>query len=237
MANRYLVTTGMSEADLAAFVVSQRQFARLNPRAIMREPLTVEDYLAAPYLCEPLRLFDYCLVNDGGVALVVTTADRARSLPNVPVLVRGIGRCDMARESTSLRPRLADFYHPAHRRAAEQVYSMAGLAPEDIDAVQIYDSFSIHIPVALEGFGFCAPGDAAALARDGGTGPGGKLPVNTCGGHLSGSYMQGWGHQAEAIRQLRHTADDRQVDGARAVQYLSDVAGMATSIIYARSGS
>lgn len=232
MTNRYQHTTGLTAEDLGRFVVAQREFARLNPNAIMREPLSVEQYLAARFICEPLRLLDYCLVNDGGVALIVTTTERARTLPNTPVLISGIGRSDRIQDATSLRPRLEDFYHTAHHEAAEQVYTMAGAQPADVDALQIYDSFSIHVPVALEGFGFCGRGEAASLARDGATRPGGRLPVNTSGGHLSESYMQGWNHQVEAVRQTRGTAGDRQVENARIVQYISDVAGKATSIIY-----
>lgn len=202
----------------------------------MRGPLTIEDYLAARYICEPLRLFDYCLVNDGGVALIVTTADRARRLDRPAVLLRGIGRSDLNREATSLRPRLVEFYRPAQRRAAEQVYAMAGLGPAEVDVLQIYDSFSVHVPLALEGFGFCADGEVGRLLASGDLGPGGRLPVNTFGGHLSGSYMQGWSHQAECVRQLRGEAGDRQVPGARTAQYVSDVAGKVTSLIYRRAG-
>jgi acetyl-CoA acetyltransferase len=100
--------------------------------------------------------------------------------------------------------------------------------------VQIYDSFSVHVPIALEGFGFCAEGDAAALVRSGALAPGGRLPTNTSGGMLSESYMQGWNHQVEAVRQLRGTTGARQVEGANRAQYLSDVAGKVASIIYER---
>ncbi|GAA0378824.1 hypothetical protein Acor_77840 [Acrocarpospora corrugata] len=230
LANRYLAITGLTERDLGQVALAQRAFAGLNPNAVMREPLTMDDYLAGRYICEPLRLYDYCLVNDGGVALIVTTVERARALNRPAVLLRGIGRSDHNREATSLRPRLEQFYRPAQRQAAEQVYAMAGLGPSDVDVLQVYDSFSIHVPLALEGFGFCA--DAAKLLNSGDLGPGGRLPVNTSGGHLSGSYMQGWGHQVECVRQLREEAGDRQIPGARTAQYISDVAGKVTSLIY-----
>ncbi|SHK09972.1 Acetyl-CoA acetyltransferase [Pseudonocardia thermophila] len=232
LANRYLAETGMTERELGGVAVAQRAFARLHPHAVMRAPLTIEDHLAQPYICEPLRRTDYCLINDGGVALVLTTAERARRLDRPFVLVRGIGRSDHNRDATSLRPRLEEFYRPAQRAAAEQVYAMAGLGPQDVDVLQIYDSFSVHVPLALEGFGFCGDGEAGKLISSGDLGPGGRLPVNTAGGHLSGSYMQGWGHQAEVVRQLRAEAGDRQVPGARIGQYVSDVAGKVTSIVY-----
>lgn len=235
LANRYMAETGFTADDLGAFAVAQRQFACANPRAIMRKPITVDDYRAAQFICEPLRLYDYCLINDGGVAMIVTTAERARTLDKPAVTISGIGRSDLNIDATSLRPRLIDFYHTGHREAAAQVYDMAGVGPEDIDVLQAYDSFSIHLPVYLEGFGFCKPGEAARFARDGSLGPGGRLPFNTSGGMLSETYMQGWNHQVEAVRQLRGEAAV-QVEGARHAQYLSDVAGKVASIIYTAGG-
>jgi acetyl-CoA acetyltransferase len=236
--SRYMHLTGLRPEDLGEVVIAQRRFATLNANAIMRKPLTMEDYLASRLVAEPLRLFDYCLVNDGGVAMIVTTAERARRLRgHTPVLVSGIGRTDLNSDATSLRPRLIDFYHSAHRRAAAQAAEMSGFGPDDVDLVQIYDSFSVHIPISLEGFGFCAEGDAPSLLRDGGLGPGGKLPVNTSGGHLSESYMQGWNHQVEIVRQLRHEAGERQVAGARVAQYIADPAGKVQTILYRREGA
>lgn len=232
LANRYMHSTGLTPRDLGELVVSQRRYAALTPNAVMTADLTVDDYLAGRFICEPLRLHDYCLINDGGVALIVTTTERARALPRPAVRLSGIGRSDLNRGATSLRPRLEQFYRPAQREAAEQVYAMAGIGPGDVDVVQVYDSFSVHVPLALEGFGFCPEGEVGKLARDGGTGPGGRLPVNTSGGHLSGSYMQGWNHQVEAVRQLRGQVGDRQVAGARTAQYISDVAGKVTSLVY-----
>jgi acetyl-CoA acetyltransferase len=232
MANRYMALTGMRAEELGAFVVAQRRFAALNPQAIMQAPMTIEQYMESRLICEPLRLFDYCLINDGGVALILTTAERARKLKHLPVTVSGIGRSDMNIGATSLGPRLLDFYHTGHREAAEQAYGMAGLGPEDIDVLQIYDSFSVHIPFALEGFGFCNPGDAGRFAQDGMLGPGGKLAINTSGGMLSESYMQGWNHQIEAVRQLRGEAGRRQVAKARTAQYVSDVAGKVATVVY-----
>ncbi|MES9541470.1 thiolase family protein [Actinomadura sp. NPDC000600] len=235
LANRYLATVGLTERDLGAVAVAQRSFARLSPNAVMRKPLSIEEYLAARYICEPLRLYDYCLVNDGGVALIVTTAERARRLGRPAVLLSGIGRSDHNRGATSLRPRLEHFYRPAQRQAAEQVYGMAGIGPSDVNVLQIYDSFSVHVPLALEGFGFCADGEVGRLLASGDLAPGGRLPVNTSGGHLSGSYMQGWGHQVECVRQLRGDAGDAQTPDAVTAQYISDVAGKVTSLIYRRA--
>jgi acetyl-CoA acetyltransferase len=232
MANRYMHETGLTASQLGRFVVAQRDFATANPNAIMRQPIDLADYLDSRLICEPLRLFDYCLINDGGVALIITSTERARSLGDRHVRITAIARSDMNRGATTLEPRLLHYYHPAHQRAADRAWAMASMGPRDMDAVQIYDSFSIHVPVALEGFGYCAPGEAGRLADEGVTRPGGSLPVNTSGGHLSESYMQGWNHQVEAIRQLRHEAGERQVPRARHVQYISDVAGKVATLIY-----
>ena len=232
MTRRYMERFGLSEAALGEVAVSQRAFASRNPNAVMSKPLTVADYLCGPYIVEPLRLNDYCLVNDGGVCLIVTSRERADQLPVPTVTIEAIGRSDDNVEATSLRPRLIDFYHSAHREAARQAWESAGLGPEDISCVQIYDSFSIHVPVALEGFGFFPVGEAEAFLTHGELGPHGRLAVNTSGGHLSGSYMQGWGHQVEAVTQLRGGAGARQLPDLRHVQYISDVAGKVTTIIY-----
>lgn len=233
MTNRYMAETGFTPADLGQIAVAERAFARLNNNAIATEELSLQSYLDSRMICEPLRRPDYCLVNDGGVALIVTTRDRARKASKPMVAIAGVGASDLHRDATSLRPRFLDFYHTAHAETAEQVYRMAGVGPEEIDLLQIYDSFSIHVPVALEGFGFCRIGDAARFIANGAIGPGGTLPVNTSGGMLSESYMQGWNHQVEAVRQLRGEAGDRQVPRARHAQYISDVAGKTASIIYA----
>jgi acetyl-CoA acetyltransferase len=236
MANRYMAEADFTPADLGRIAVGQRRFATQNENAIMRTALTLDDYLASRFVCEPLRLFDYCLVNDGGVALIVTTAERARSNPRA-VGLASFARADLSFDATSLRPRLVDFYHDAHRRAAADLYDVAGFGPEAVDSVQIYDSFTTHVPFALEGFGYCGLGEAAGLIRSGALAPGGRLPMNTSGGMLSESYMQGWNHQVEAVRQLRGEAGDRQVPGVRHVHYMSDVAGKVASLIYRRAGA
>lgn len=236
----YKAARGFTDADLGRVAVAQRGWSSMNPNAVMRKRITQEDYLAAKYICEPLRLFDYCMINDGGVALIVTTADRARSMANrtakhvtkPPVYIQGIGRRDLNAGATSLEPRLKDFYLPAQQDCARQVFDMAGLTHGDIDVFQVYDSFSVHVPLALEGYGYCAVGDAARFLKEAGIGPGGRLPTNTSGGHLSESYMQGWGHQVECVRQLRGECGERQVPHARHAHYSSDVAGKAVSLIY-----
>lgn len=236
MYRRYMALQGATERDLGQVAVGQRRWACLNERAIMRKPLTMEDYLGSPYVAEPLHLFDYCLINDGGVALIVAEASRARAIAarngHRPAWIHGVGRADMNRGATSMEPRLLDFYRPAQKLASDQLYAMAGVGPADVDALLIYDSFSCHVPFALEGFGYCGNGEAGGFIARTGIGPGGGLPINTGGGHLSESYMQGWNHQLEAVRQLRGGEGARQVPDCRFVHYASDVAGKAVTVMY-----
>lgn len=233
MWRRFMEVHGLEEADLGQVSVAQRLAASLNPNALMRQRISSEDYLASKYICEPLHILDYCLVNDGGVSLILTTAERASRMPNArPVYIHGLGRFDLNRGATSLEPRLTEFYRPAQKRAGDDAWNMAGLGPRDMSCLQIYDSFSPHIPLALEGYGYCGYGEAGRFMRDRGIGLDRGLPVNTSGGHLSESYMQGWGHQVEAVRQLRGACGERQVPDCRFVHYSSDVAGKAVSIIY-----
>lgn len=234
MFQRYMEETGLTSAELGEVAVAQRLGASLNPNALMQKRITVQDYLDSTFVCEPLHLFDYCLINDGGVALIVMEAERARKICKDPVLIHGVGRYDLNKGATSLEPRLTEYYQPAQNKVAEQVFNMANVGPKDMSSLQVYDSFSCHIPLALEGYGYCAQGDAGRFLREDGIGLGGKLPVNTSGGHLSESYMQGWNHQVEAVRQMRGTCGERQVPDCNFVHYSSDVAGKAVSIIYGR---
>ncbi|MGR3425598.1 MAG: thiolase family protein [Pseudooceanicola nanhaiensis] len=233
MANRYMAEHDLTPEDLGRVAVGQRAFAATNPAAIMRKPLTLEAYMASRMICEPLRLFDYCLINDGGVALIMTTADWAQGNPRA-VGLAGLARADLSAGATSLEPRLMDYYHTAHRQVAHDLREISGIGPEDVDGLQVYDSFTTHVPFALEGFGYCPPGEVGALIRSGALAPGGRLPLNTSGGMLSESYMQGWNHQVEAVRQIRGEAGDRQIGTARHIHYMSDVAGKVASLMYRR---
>lgn len=236
MFKRHQLVYGTTEEQLAAVPVAFRKHASLNPNAVMQTPITKDDYLGARYIVEPLRLFDYCLINDGGVALILCRADMAGDLKQPPVLISGFGWSEMNVDATQLRPRIKHFYYPAHRAVAAQVYPMAGMTPNDIDVYATYDSFSVHLLFSLEGFGFCAEGESGAFVQDGRIEIGGALPCNTSGGMLSESYMQSWNHQVELVRQLRGGLGARQVADARVAQYAHDVAGKCLSVIYTRGG-
>ena len=232
MFKRFAELHGVTERDLGHVAVAQREGSSRNPNAIQRKTITIDDYMAAPYITEPLRLFDYCLINDGGVALIIAEASIAAKLSRKPVYIEAVGRYDLNQGATSLEPRLTEFYRPAQQAVAEQVFGASGLDPTDIDVLQVYDSFSVHVPLALEGYGYCGIGESGRFMREQGIGLAGRLPTNTSGGHLSESYMQGWNHQIECVRQARGECGDRQIENCRRVHYSSDVAGKAVSIIY-----
>lgn len=212
---RYLREFGNTEAQLASVVVAQRQWAARNPRAQKRTPTTVEQVLASPMVAYPFRRDMCCLVSDGGAALVLTTAARARDLPNPPIYVAGSGEaseshiCGIAEVRDLMRPAFV-------RSSARQAFTSAGLQPEDIDHLMIYDAFA-HNPVqGLEGLGFVDYGDAAPFIAAGHTAPGGRLPLNTNGGGLCYAHTGSYGMFAmqECIRQLRGQAP-AQVPGVR----------------------
>jgi len=234
MFQAYKHARGLSEKELGEVAVAQRQWASLNPNAVMQNRITIDDYISSKYICEPLRLFDYCMINDGGVALIITDPERAKRIRPDPVYIEAVGRSDLNVNATSLEPRLCDFYLPAQQDVAAQIFNAASIDPKDIDIFQVYDSFSLHVPLALEGYGYCQVGEAGKFLREQRIGPGGKLPTNTSGGHLSETYMQGWNHQIESVRQLRGVCGPRQIDNCRFVHYSSDVAGNALSIIYGK---
>jgi acetyl-CoA acetyltransferase len=228
MFRRHMHLYGTTSRQLGAVAVAFRKHAALNPDAVMRKPITIEDHQNSRFIAEPLHLFDYCLINDGSVALIVTSAERARDLPKPPVYVRGFGLATKLANS-SLPP--DDFWHAPMRQVAEQTYAMAGVRHDDLDGLMIYDNFSPTVLFSLEGFGFCKPGESGAFVEDGRLELGGQFPANTDGGHLSNSYMQGWALNAEAVRQLRGECGARQIKGAKLIQYMC-AAPLVSSIIY-----
>jgi acetyl-CoA acetyltransferase len=231
---RYMETYGLNYRQIAQIPVAQRAWARLNPQAIMQAPMSIEDYLNAPFVAEPLRLLDYCLVNDGGVAMIVTSTERARSLGKHPVVtIKGIGWGEDNIDIAQFRPKL-NFNRKQMGHAARQVYNMAGVSPQDIDLFYFYDNFSGELFYTLENYGFCQEGGAAEFIAGRGIGPGGKFPVNTSGGMLSEAYMQGWNAQVEAVRQLRGQAGKRQVPDCRLAQFVVSQNAKAGALIYER---
>jgi acetyl-CoA acetyltransferase len=228
MLQRHRHLYGTTDEQLGTVATTFRDHAGCNPQALRRQPLTLEDYLASRYIVEPLRILDYCQINDGGVALVLTTAERARDLPNTPVHV--LGAAQRARLTGSDLPP-EDFWASALSEVGNAVRHAADRDRADVDALMAYDNFSPNVLFALEGLGWCKPGEAGDWIADGRIGLGGELPCNTSGGQLSEGYLQGWGLVVEAVRQLRGECGPRQVPGARTIQYAC-AAPIVSSVLF-----
>ncbi len=211
-ASRHMHEYGTTREQLAAVAVAARAWANLNPEAFMRGPLSVADVLASRMVSSPLTVRDCCLVTDGGAALVMTTAARARDLPKKPVYLLGAAAATTHMNIVAM----PDLTQTAAIDSGRRAFEMAGLAPRDIDVVELYDAFTINTILFLEDLGFCKKGEGGAFVASGAIAPGGALPVNTNGGGLSCVHpgMYGMFTLVEAVRQLRGEAGARQVAGA-----------------------
>ena len=211
--SRHMHQYGTTRRDLAEVAVAARRWAQLNPEAFMRDPLSIDDVLAARMVSDPLSVRDCCLVTDGGGAYVLVRAERAKDLPKPPVYVLGNGTAVWNRQISAM----PDLTVTAATQSGREAYAMAGLGAKDMDVVQLNDAFTINTVLFLEDLGFGKNGEAGALVRDGGIAPGGRLPVNTNGGGLSCVHPGMYGIFAliEAVRQLRGECGARQVAGAQ----------------------
>lgn len=230
----YQQTYGATEADLGAVAVQLRQNAMRNPNAVMQSALTIEQYLASRYVVRPLHLFDLCLVNDGAVCLIIRRADQAQGLPHVPVHIGGWGRASVTRNKmhTLVRERMRSQFQDAGQQALE----MAGICLSDVQHFEGYDASTIHLINHLEGHGFVKPGEGLEFCKSGAMAIDGALPVNTGGGILSGSYMHGWNHVAEIVRQLRHEAGPRQVKDVEISMFSLAQTDQVHPIVFMRGG-
>ena len=211
-AARHMHQYGSTREDLAHIAVAARQWAQLNPLAYARDPLSVEQVLASRLVSDPLSVLDCCLVTDGGGALVLVRSERAKDFPKPPVYVLGAAAATWHRQIGSM----PDLTVTAAAESGPRAFAMAGLAPKDVDVLELYDAFTINTLLFLEDLGFCAKGEGGAFVRNGRIAPGGVLPVNTNGGGLSCCHpgMYGMFLLIEAVQQLRAEAGDRQVPGA-----------------------
>ncbi len=205
---------GSTPADLAEIAVAARHWANLNHKAYRRGTLTVDDVMASPVVAAPLRGRDCCLVTDGGGALIVTSAARARTLPKAPVYVKGLAE-SFSHHYTPLD--IDDWLDTRVAETANEAFAMAGVTRDDIDVVQIYDHFTIGVLQSLEELGFCARGEGKDFVKGGRLGPGGAFPINTSGGGLSYGHpgMFGIFLVIEAVRQLRGECGERQIADAQ----------------------
>jgi len=209
-AERHMYEFGTTREHLAHVAVSARQWALKNPVAWEKEPLTVEQALAARIISSPFSARDCCLVTDGGGAVVLVAADRARSMPKPPAFVLGVGDAVSHYEIHSM----PDLTTTATVESSQAAFAMAGITPADVDVVELYDAFSINTILFLEDMGFCEKGQGGPFVASGAIAPGGSLPVNTNGGGLSYGHPGMYGLQllVEAVRQLRGECGERQID-------------------------
>ena len=214
MAQRYKHEFGLTPEQQAEVAIAARAHAARTPDAMRRQPLSLDGYLASPMVAEPFRSLDCSLISDGATAFVMTSAERARELPQRPVLVAGIGVASVAETQAGYFTQHNPYPATPASRSAPRALAQAGLTPADVDVVEFYDCFTITTLLQLEECGFCGRGEASSFVEGGRIGPGGSLPVNTHGGLLSHSYMVGAEHVTEAVRQLRGDRGEGQVEGA-----------------------
>ena len=212
-AMRHMHEYGTTSEHLAEIAVATRKWAQLNPKAMMRDDLTIEDVLSSRWIAYPFHIYDCCLVTDAGGAIVLTSADRARGFRKKPVWMLGSGE---ATTHMSLL-NMPDLTRTPARESGQRAFEMAGVRREDIDVVEVYDSFTYTALVTLEELGFCEKGEGGPFVSGQRTAPGGDFPMNTNGGGLSYTHpgMYGMFILIEAVRQLRGECGERQVAGAK----------------------
>jgi acetyl-CoA acetyltransferase len=208
-ASRHMHQYGTTREQLAAVAVAAREWALLNPVAWEKKPLTIQEVLNARMVSYPFTVRDICLVTDGGGAIVITSAERARAFKKPPVYVLGCGQ-SITHNAISSMP---DLTVTGAVASGKEAYAMAKLGPADVDAVELYDAFTLNTMLFLEDLGFCKKGEGGAFVSGGRIGPKGSLPVNTNGGGLSYCHpgMYGLFVLIEAVRQLRGECGARQV--------------------------
>jgi acetyl-CoA acetyltransferase len=218
LAQRHMHLYGTEREHFAEVAISTRENARRRDTSIMRDELTLDDYFDARMIADPLCLFDFCLECDGAVAVVTTTAERAKDLRHPPAYVRasangGNGRWGQA--ITWMGMPDDEFASSGHRPVAKRLWEMAGTGPEAVDVALLYDHFSPMVVLQLEDYGFCGIGEGGEFVADGNIRwPSGSIPVNTHGGNLSEAYIIGMTHVREGVEQVRGTAVN-QVEGAK----------------------
>ena len=235
-AQRYLHEYGATTEDFGRVSVADRRHAATNPAAWFYErPITLQDHQESRMIVDPLRLLDCCQESDGGVALVITSVERAADLSRPPAVIRAAAQgSGPDQESMTSYYRDTITFIPEVELVGRQLWSMSGLAPSDMQTAVIYDAFTPIVLFQLEAFGFCGPGEAPAFIADGNIELGGALPVNTNGGQLGEAYIHGMNGIAEAVRQVRGTAVN-QVDGVEHVLATSGVGVPSSAVVLGKA--
>jgi acetyl-CoA acetyltransferase len=215
MAQRYMHLYGLKREQLGSIALTLREHANKRPDAIMHDKkMTMDDYLNARMIVEPLCLYDFCLVNDGAVALIITSAERARSFKKRPVYVMGYGIDHSLRERNSSPGAIHHFDGFVAQKAKEQAFNMAGITLKDVHVAELYDAFTIFLLSQLESYGICKKGEAGPFVEAGNLKLTGSFPSNTSGTGLSWGYLMGFTQLTEGIRQMRGEGGACQVKGA-----------------------
>ena len=230
-AQRYMWKYGVTNHDLGYISVQQRKYAATNPKAwFYGKPITIDDHQNSKWIMEPiLRLLDCCQESDGGVAILVTSLERARDLKQKPVKI--VGAAQSIPYNVEV---ISNYYHddltvmPEAQGTAKRLWAQTGMKPSDMQAAMIYDAFTPHVLLQLEAFGFCKPGEAAGFVKGGGMAIDGALPVNTHGGLLGEAYIHGMNSMAEGVRQVRGTSVN-QVQ--KKIDHVLVSSGMAGAIL------
>lgn len=233
LTRRHMELYGTTREHLAEVCISQRENAIRRPTAIRTDPLTLDEYFNARMISDPLCLYDYTMESDGAVAVVVTSAERARDLRQKPVYIGGAAHGGAGRWGSAIFTyfQMPDEYFASsgNRPVARRMYEMAGMGPEDVDVALFYDHFSPMVIMQLEDYGFCPIGEGGPFVADGNIRwKGGSIPVNTHGGHLSEAYIIGMTHVREAVEQLRGVAVN-QVDNAEVAVVTGGPSGLPIS--------
>ncbi|MDR2856377.1 MAG: thiolase [Novosphingobium sp.] len=220
LARRHMHVYGTRREAFGEVVMASRAYAATRPEALRRKPLSLDEYMAAPMLADPLCRLDFCLETDGALAFVVTSAERARDLPQKPVYIAASahgGEREWGRSFFWLNMPDSHFTTAGGEHTARRLFAQAGIAPADIDVALLYDHFSPLVVMQLEDYGFCPRGEGGPFVESGAIRMDGSLPVNPHGGHLSEAYVIGMTHIREAVEQLRGTAVNQIPDARHAI--------------------
>jgi acetyl-CoA acetyltransferase len=229
---RHMIDFGTTPEQFAAVAVAARRHANFNPDAVMHgRPMSIADYLASPFLAEPLRLLDSCLISDGGAAYVTTSVERARDLKQPPAVVLGVGEGYSGTGTHWAQQRA--FTSTPQVFSAPRAFAMAGITPDDIDLLTVYDPFTVVSLMQIEDMGFCPKGEVGSFVEGDTLWHDGALPFNTHGGLLSHAYVLGIAHVVECVKQLRGIAA-AQVPGCEIAVYGGYTGHMASTLVLAR---
>ena len=229
-ARRYMIETGATCEDLAAVPIAQRRYAMQNERALVRTPLSLDDYFDSPLVADPFRVPDCTIEVDGASALLVTSLEAARDMPNAAVVIKSAAYSAGSRSGTDPGDALLWDDHTRNYTSllSERLWAWAGMTPDRVDLAQLYDCFSSSVLFALEGLGLAGRGEASDFVRSG------RLPINTNGGLLAEGYLHGMNTVSEAVLQLQGRAGNRQIDRATTCVVTSGALMDGSALVLAR---